>query len=114
MKRIAFILCIVLASSTSMAAGFRVTSEIKSLFLGPQYGSKVFIEVANRPTTARPPGCTDNANFDFVLDLNHEHAKEYYSALLAAYAAGKTIQLESYNDCSVYGSVPGLKTIFLR
>jgi len=112
-KRLIFVTLIFFCDSV-LSAQYEVTTTIKSLFMGPHYNNKVFIEVESRPTTERPEGCTDNASFDFVIDLSTEYGKAYYSAALAAYASNSTVRLESYDSCTVYSSVPGVKTIWLK
>lgn len=103
-----------IVSGICSADEFSVTTKIKSIYMGPHYGSKVFIEVHDRPSGARPSGCMENANFDFVLDLSNEFGKEYYSALLSAYAADRIVRLQSFDDCNVYPSIPTLKTMWMK
>ncbi|ROQ23369.1 hypothetical protein [Gallaecimonas pentaromativorans] len=113
MKWIA-VVSLLLASAGGFADELMVTTKIQTLYMGPLYGSLVFVGVENKPTQARPNGCTEDSNFDFVLDLNSNFGKEYYSALLAAYSAGRQVRLQSYDNCNLYGSVPTLKTLWLK
>jgi hypothetical protein len=99
---------------TATAEPLSATSTVKTIFTGPHYSGLVFIQVNERPTQTRPTGCGQNGNFDFVLDLNSEHGKEHYSAILTAYAAQKTVRLISVDNCNIFPSVPTLSTIWLK
>jgi len=114
MNRIIFLFAFSFIVNPVIAIEYTVTTKIKSIYIGPGYGKKVFIEVKDKPTGERPAGCNRNANFDFILDLKSEHGKEYYSAILALYASGKTLRLQSYDSCNLHNSVPDLKTIWLQ
>ncbi|MCE9688246.1 hypothetical protein LZP73_18920 [Shewanella sp. AS16] len=99
---------------SASAEQFNTTPTIKTIFTGPSLGNLVFIGMDTRPTQTRPNGCGENADFDFVLDLNTSFGKENYSAILAAYAAKRTVRLISADSCSIHSSVPGLSTIWLK
>jgi hypothetical protein len=114
LKKLLISLALITIQVPSYAEALVVTSKIRTIFLGPQYSQVVFIGVVSRPTSARPLNCGANSDFDFVIDLSSKYGKEYYSTLLAAYAAQKTVRLVSYDTCNLHPNVPDLASIWLK
>ncbi|WP_444886451.1 hypothetical protein [Microbulbifer sp. JMSA008] len=112
MKKLLAVSFMMLSQAVS-ADSLSYTGKIKSIFLGSIYENKVFIGVDGIPTGSRPAGCEENSDFDFALDLSSSYGREYYSAILAAYTAQKTVRLRSYDSCNLHPSVPDFKDIWV-
>lgn len=110
MKKLLFAL--VLFASHSANAAYEFTGLIKTIYLGPVYAGKVFIQVDGTPTGT--VSCDNAVLWDYVFDASTADGKIYLSTLLAAYTAGKTVGLISTNDCNVYAEIPTLQTIWLK
>jgi len=112
MKKILQMFILYLGFIQPVFAGLTFTGKILSILTGPAYGSSVLIEVDGDSSGER--GCLPNGNFDFGFDGSTENGKIYLSTLLTAYAAQKTVRLESTSTCSYFSTVPDLESIWVK
>ncbi|MFN4290106.1 MAG: hypothetical protein ACK4E7_04415 [Permianibacter sp.] len=86
--------------------------KIKRWVLKRSYGERLFIQLHARQTL--PLECHSNGGWEYVLDTSDEPGKQLYSALLSAYASGKTLQLRGQNKCTLWSNVEDLDGAILR
>lgn len=110
MKNLVFVL--VLFASHSANAAYEFTGLIKTIYLGPTYAGKVFIQVDG--ISAGVVSCDNSVLWDYVFDASTSEGKIYLSTLLTAYSAGKPVRLTSTSNCNVYAEIPTLETIWLK
>jgi hypothetical protein len=101
-----------LFASYPASAAYEFTGLIKTLYLGPAYGSKVFIEVDGSPTGT--VGCDAADQWSFAFDASSAEGKVYLATLLSAYSTQRTVRLISTDDCNVYAQIASLGTIWLK
>ncbi|MCG7533369.1 hypothetical protein [Pseudoalteromonas sp. OOF1S-7] len=95
-------------SGASFAASNQ-TGKITSLLTGPVYGDKLFFKVNG--AIKYKPSCHTNEHFDYVVDISTSTGKAYMSLIMAAYAAGKTVTVSGYDECSIYTGVSNFRSL---
>ena len=103
---------LLLVGSQTAWAAYDYTGLIEMVYSGPNYGGKVFIQVAAAPYGS--VACDSNPTFDFVFDASTSEGKIIFVSILTAYAAGRTIRLTSTDQCTQYSGVPNLDTFSLK
>src|SRR5262245_46690534 len=98
--------------SQTAHASYDFTGLIASIYMGPGYGSLVFIQVATPPTGTVT--CGTNTTYDFAFDSSTTAGKTALASLLTAYAAQKTVRLTSSDTCSLYAGIPDLNALALE
>ena len=87
--------------------------KISKLLSGPNYNKILYIQIDRQSgsLTNELANC-DNPNWDYLVDISTENGKFYASMIMAAYMAGKTVDIQGYEDCS--GNVEKLRHIVLQ
>ncbi len=88
-------------------------TKITTLMLDKNHGKAVFIETTTLPTT--PISCHHSKRWSYVLPLESDLDKHFYSMLLTAHAAGKTVNLDGVNGtCAVHDGIETLRRIEIQ
>ncbi|WKD48524.1 hypothetical protein [Microbulbifer spongiae] len=105
-KSLLIFLCIIIPSTCF--AEFHYSGKISQIHAGPQYQDKVLIKIAGEPSGE--VACSTNASFTFAFNGAGD-GSIYFSLLLSALAAEKTVTLRSSDDCTVHSNVADLRNI---
>jgi len=101
----ALLTALLAGSAPAFAAGTCNGCRIKMLGAGPYFdsicssGSCIFIDIEQAVTGK--PGCSTNSSWDFVLDISTASGRSTYALLIAASAAGQSINISGNNYCSL-------------
>jgi hypothetical protein len=102
--RTVFALILGLSSFASLA-GECTGCRIKSIGAGPYYdsicSSSMCVFLALDQVVSNRPSCSGNSYWHFALDISTGSGKATYALLLAAYAAGESLNVAGSNACSL-------------
>jgi hypothetical protein len=110
-SKIAGIFGLSILCSTGFASGVGTTT-ITKVLAGPNFGNKVFVEVATRPVSV--PDCQTNSWWSYVFDATTEAGQATLSIVLLAYASKTTVDIGGTDACSLYTNVESLGHIYVK
>ena len=95
-------------SCTANAADTGLT-KIKEILVGSNFGTKVLLELTNKPQPAA--GCNNNPRYSYVFDGGTNAGKILLSVALAAHAAQKDVYISGADLCNLFGGVEDMNSI---
>ena len=99
------IIITLLLTCWTMAAHANATGTVSKLAVA-RSGYQVFVKISG---TVEPVGCRTRTDWDYFIDLNVAGSKEILAALIAAKAAGQTVEIQSTTTCDTAGN--GLEVV---
>lgn len=107
MKKIVLLVIIIMSNATQ--ASTLNNTKITRLMNDRSYLNFTFIQATGAPN--RDGGhCHTNGTWDFVLNTDDSFGKQMHAQLLAAFAAGKTVELHGTDSCPI-GNAEELRRI---
>jgi hypothetical protein len=101
MNKLIFLLAL---TFTQLSAASTINStKITAILAGEVYGNVVLIKISAKPTDI--PTCQTNPTLSYAFDPSTVVGKTTLSMALSAYAAGKDVYLNGYNDCNLSPSL---------
>ncbi|MGD1336373.1 hypothetical protein ACP6H1_28785 [Vibrio harveyi] len=85
------------------------TTKITTLMLDKKYAHQVYIKTS-KPHVSGSPEC-HASSWSFVLKIDTDQSETMYSVLLAAYMAGKTVNLIGSDTCNSHNGIEDLRRI---
>lgn len=100
-----------LSAAPAVAGGVALNATVVKVALRKGLGNILLVEVSVPPSN--PPVCA-TSGWHFSLAMNHPIDDKIYATLLAALAAGTSVDLEGTGACTQLATVETLQDVYIH
>ncbi|WP_428241051.1 hypothetical protein [Gynuella sp.] len=103
--------CLFLIMSFSVQASEIKNVRIQQIAMNHDQGDFVFIKLETAPSRA---SCSTNGAWDYTLSLKDETYNSMYAMLLAAFMAGKQVNIGGTGTCNEFSQIESISSFFVN